>query len=133
MSALFGPVIQQGCVVANSNQARHHWIARGIGPFFIEAHIRPKGRYDNQPIQPELSATFAYSGDQQIEVMDQLMARSEHPVALMETVRDASTGGPTSSFPRATHTPNKQLPMPPLWHRGAQQRETQSVLSERAL
>ncbi len=71
MSALFGPVIQQGYVVPDIQEAMRHWIARGVGPFFIEEHIRPKGDYDGAPIQPDLSAAFAYSGDQQIEVIQQ--------------------------------------------------------------
>jgi catechol 2,3-dioxygenase-like lactoylglutathione lyase family enzyme len=71
MSALFGPVIQQGYVVPDIDVAIEHWVARGIGPFFIEAHIRPKGSYDGVEIQPDLSAAFAYSGDQQIEVIQQ--------------------------------------------------------------
>lgn len=71
MSALFGPVIQQGYVVPDIDAAIEHWVARGIGPFFIESHIRPKGSYDGVDIQPDLSAAFAYSGDQQIEVIQQ--------------------------------------------------------------
>jgi catechol 2,3-dioxygenase-like lactoylglutathione lyase family enzyme len=71
MSALFGPVIQQGYVVPDIQAAMRHWIARGIGPFFIEEHIRPKGEYDGHSIRPDLSAAFAYSGDQQIEVIEQ--------------------------------------------------------------
>jgi catechol 2,3-dioxygenase-like lactoylglutathione lyase family enzyme len=71
MSALFGPVIQQGYVVPDVQAAMRHWIARGIGPFFVEEHIRPKGDYDGERIQPDLSAAFAYSGEQQIEVIEQ--------------------------------------------------------------
>ena len=71
MSAIFGPVIQQGYVVPDIDEAIRHWIARGVGPFFIESHIRPPGEYDGQAIQPDLSAAFAYSGDQQIEVIQQ--------------------------------------------------------------
>lgn len=71
MSALFGPVIQQGYVVPDIHEAIRHWVARGIGPFFVEEHIRPAGEYDGRPIRPDLSAAFAYSGDQQIEVIQQ--------------------------------------------------------------
>ncbi len=179
MSALFGPVIQQGYVVPDVNEAMRHWIARGVGPFFIEAHIRPKGEYNGQPIQPDLSAAFAYSGDQQIEViqqhddsptiyrnylsehpdgglqhlatwvdsipdtltsladagqrytirqsynghayldaddapgvMIQLMARGEHLVALMETIREASVGwdGVTAPIRRIDWSSGKPIP-----------------------
>jgi hypothetical protein len=71
VSALFGPVVQQGYVVPDIQEAIRHWVARGIGPFFVEAHIRPKGEYDGSAIRPDLSAAFAYSGDQQIEVIQQ--------------------------------------------------------------
>jgi catechol 2,3-dioxygenase-like lactoylglutathione lyase family enzyme len=71
MSALFGPVIQQGYVVPDIHEAIRHWAARGVGPFFIEEHIRPPGEYDGVPIRPDLSAAFAYSGEQQIEVIQQ--------------------------------------------------------------
>lgn len=69
MSTLFGPIVQQGYVVPDLFEAVHHWLARGIGPFFVEEHIRPPGEFDGQPIQADLSAAFAYSGDQQIEVI----------------------------------------------------------------
>lgn len=71
MSFLFGPVVQQGYVVPDVHAAIRHWLARGVGPFFIEEHIRPAGSYDDAPTQPDLSAAFAYSGDQQIEVIQQ--------------------------------------------------------------
>ena len=71
MSRLFGPVVQQGYVVPDIGEAMAHWIERGVGPFFAEEHIRPPGELDGQPIAPDLSAAFAYCGDQQIEVIQQ--------------------------------------------------------------
>ena len=71
MSRMFGPVIQQGYVVPDIHRAIEHWLARGIGPFFIEEHISPPGECDGKPIVTDLSAAFAYSGDQQIEVIEQ--------------------------------------------------------------
>lgn len=105
MSALFGPVIQQGYVVPDIEQAMQHWIARGVGPFFVEKHIRPKGEYDGQAIQPDLSAAFAYSGDQQIEVIQHTMTRPPStattwpttPRAASSTWRSGSTTSPTRS------------------------------------
>jgi len=67
-----------------------HWIARGIGPFFIEEHIRPKGEYDGQDIQPDLSAAFAYSGDQQIEVIQQ---HDDDPTIYSEYLANHADGG----------------------------------------
>jgi len=71
MSTVFGDIIQQGYVVPDVYAAIDHWLARGVGPFFIEEHIRPPGECDGQPIQTDLSAAFAYSGNQQIEVIQQ--------------------------------------------------------------
>jgi len=71
MSFVFGPVVQQGYVVPEIQAAVSHWLARGVGPFFIEEHIRPPGLFDGSPTRPDLSAAFAYSGDQQIEVIQQ--------------------------------------------------------------
>ena len=71
MSRLFGPVAQQGYVVPDVEEAVAHWTLRGVGPFFVERHIRPPGEFDGEPIQPDLTAAFAYCGDQQIEVIQQ--------------------------------------------------------------
>jgi len=71
MSFEFGPIIQQGYVVPDIYAAIDHWLARGVGPFFIEEHIKPPGECDGRAIQTDLSAAFAYSGDQQIEVIQQ--------------------------------------------------------------
>lgn len=90
MSALFGPVIQQGYVVPDIDQAIEHWVARGVGPFFIESHIRPKGEYDGHQIQPDLSAAFAYSGDQQIEVIQQ---HDDAPTIYRDYLADHPGGG----------------------------------------
>lgn len=90
MSALFGPVIQQGYVVPDIQRAMAHWIARGVGPFFIESHIRPPGSYDGTVIQPDLSAAFAYSGDQQIEVIEQ---HDDAPTIYRDYLEHNSQGG----------------------------------------
>lgn len=90
MSALFGPVIQQGYVVPDIDAAMLHWVARGVGPFFIESHIRPKGEYDGEAIQPDLSAAFAYSGDQQIEVIQQ---HDDAPTIYRDHLADHPGGG----------------------------------------
>lgn len=69
MSKLFGPVVQQGYVVPDIQAAMNHWLARGIGPFFIE-HLRGyPGLVRGVEVILDLSAAFAYSGDQQIEVI----------------------------------------------------------------
>lgn len=70
MSNVFGGVVQQGYVVPDINEAIRHWIARGIGPFYME-HLKDfPGELDGKPVKLELKAAFAYSGDQQIEVIE---------------------------------------------------------------
>ena len=68
MSKLFGPCVQQGYVVPDIYRAMDHWLARGVGPFYIEEHISPPAQFDGQPFTPDISAAFAYCGDQQIEL-----------------------------------------------------------------
>ena len=71
MSKLFGPVVQQGYVVPDIDEAMQHWIARGVGPFYIEKHISPACEINGEKAKVDISAAFAYSGDQQIEVIVQ--------------------------------------------------------------
>ena len=76
MSKLFGAVVQQGYVVPDIDAAIRHWIARGVGPFFIE-HLRGIAAVvEGKPLKLELKAAFAYSGDQQIEVIQPLDAET---------------------------------------------------------
>jgi catechol 2,3-dioxygenase-like lactoylglutathione lyase family enzyme len=70
MSKIFGPVIQQGYVVPNVTEAIRHWLARGIGPFFVEQLEDFDAIVDGTPTKLDLTAAFAYSGDQQIEVIE---------------------------------------------------------------
>ncbi|HIF92712.1 MAG TPA: hypothetical protein EYQ60_06230 [Myxococcales bacterium] len=72
MSVLFGPTVQQGYVVPDLQAAMRHWIERGIGPFFFEELRGYTGLYQNEETQFDLDAAFAYSGDQQIEVIQPL-------------------------------------------------------------
>lgn len=72
MSVLFGPVVQQGYVVPDIQAAMRHWIARGVGPFFIE-HLREyPGVHGGAEATFDLDAAFAFSGGQQIEVIQPL-------------------------------------------------------------
>jgi catechol 2,3-dioxygenase-like lactoylglutathione lyase family enzyme len=72
MSVLFGPAAQQGYVVPDLQIAMEHWIARGIGPFFLEELRGYPGLYNGEETSFDLDAAFAYSGDQQIEVIQPL-------------------------------------------------------------
>lgn len=69
MSRLFGPVIQQAYIVPDIEDAMRHWLARGIGPFYIERHRQTRGRHDGQAMLADISAAFALSGEQQIELI----------------------------------------------------------------
>ena len=69
MSVLFGPVVQQGYVVPDVRAAIDHWLARGIGPFFVEELDDFEGVVEGKTVRLNLTAAFAYSGDQQIEVI----------------------------------------------------------------
>jgi hypothetical protein len=83
-------VIQQGYVVPDIYAAIDHWLDRGIGPFFIEEHISPEGSVDGQPFVSDISAAFAYSGDQQIEVIQQ---HNDAPSIYREYLANHPEGG----------------------------------------
>ncbi|MDG2277446.1 MAG: VOC family protein [Pseudomonadales bacterium] len=90
MSAFFGPVIQQGYVVPDVEVAMQHWLARGVGPFvFVDINDFP-GIYDDQPILAKMQAGFAYSGDQQIEV---ITPSPDHPSIYQDYLTESPCGG----------------------------------------
>lgn len=90
MSVLFGPVIQQGYVVPDIQAAMKHWIERGVGPFFIERLRGIPGTYRGKESKFNLDAAFAYSGDQQIEVIQPL---DDTPSIYRRYLEDHRTGG----------------------------------------
>jgi len=69
MSKLDGPFVQQGYIVSDIDAATQHWIARGVGAFYIEKHISPPCEINGVKAEVDISAAFAYSGDQQIQVI----------------------------------------------------------------
>lgn len=75
MSRFFGPISQAGYVVRDINQSIEHWATElGIGPFFRLDHARPDNyRYAGalQERGPDLTIALAYSGDLQIELIQQ--------------------------------------------------------------
>ncbi|MGI9326699.1 MAG: VOC family protein [Pseudomonadales bacterium] len=90
MSTLFGPVVQQGYVVPDVEAGMQHWLARGVGPFvFVDIADFP-GLYDDQPISAAMQAGFAYSGDQQIEV---IMPSLDHPSIYRDFLEQMPAGG----------------------------------------
>lgn len=90
MSQLFGPVVQQGYVVPDVELAMEHWLARGVGPFVFVDIKGFSGLYDGQPINAEMQAGFAYSGDQQIEVITPSVA---HPSIYQDFLEHQPMGG----------------------------------------
>jgi catechol 2,3-dioxygenase-like lactoylglutathione lyase family enzyme len=90
MSEMFGPVVQQGYVVPEVESAMQHWLARGVGPFaFVDIKDFP-GLYCDEPIMAEMQAGFAYSGDQQIEV---ITPSNEHPSIYQDFLNEVPQGG----------------------------------------
>ncbi len=90
MSNVFGGVVQQGYVVPDIEAAMKHWIARGVGPFYME-HLKDyPGELDGKPVRLELKAAFAYSGDQQIEVIEPI---GPVPSIYGEYLKDHADGG----------------------------------------
>ncbi len=90
MSALFGPVVQQGYVVPDVDAAIAHWLARGVGPFFVTDIADFPGSYDGEPIMAAMRAAFAYSGDQQIEV---ITPTGDHPSIYADYLAEHPQGG----------------------------------------
>jgi len=73
MSQLFGPANQLGYVVRDIEAAMRHWTqAMHIGPFYYVSRVPIVAlRYHGVESNPELSVAFAYSGDVQIELIQQ--------------------------------------------------------------
>ena len=69
MSRIFGPVIQQGYIVPDVKEAAKHWIAIGVGPFFLDEGLTLPGTYKGEKHEFGLTPAFSYSGDQQIELI----------------------------------------------------------------
>jgi len=90
MSTLFGPFIQQGYVVPDVRQAIKHWLARGVGPFFIEELRDYPALVDGEDVQLDITAAFAYAGDQQIEV---IQCDTPVPNIYREFLADHPSGG----------------------------------------
>lgn len=90
MSKLFGPVLQQGYVVPDAQAAMQHWLARGVGPFFVETLKNYPAIVDSKEVVVNLTAAFAYSGDQQIEVIQQ---DDTTPTIYLEFLEENPSGG----------------------------------------
>ena len=73
MRGLPGPIMQNGFVVRDLEAAVHFWAETfGVGPFFAMRHI-PFATcvYRGEPTDADLSVAIAYSGEHQIELVQQ--------------------------------------------------------------
>ncbi len=72
MSRFFGPAQQVGYVVENLDAALKRWTDIGVGPFFRLDHVPLSYfRVRGQDIHVDLSIALAYSGEMQIELIEQ--------------------------------------------------------------
>jgi len=73
MSRAFGPLMQNGFAVDDWRKAADHWInVMGVGPFFLMRHIEFEWcEFRGQPVELDLTVALAYSGEQQIELVQQ--------------------------------------------------------------
>jgi len=91
-TASLGSVDQLGYVVEDVEDAMRHWIdVLGVGPFhhFPEAAIQDL-YYRGEPTDARIAVGIAYSGDQQIELIQQL--NPEAPSAYREFLTERGPG-----------------------------------------
>ncbi len=73
MSRFYGPIMQNGYVVRDWRVAAQHWIdVLGVGPFFVMEHIGfERCEFRGVPAEIDMTVAIAYSGEQQIELVQQ--------------------------------------------------------------
>jgi hypothetical protein len=73
MSRYVGPILQNGYVVRDWRAAAEHWVdVYGVGPFFVMEHIEfATCNYRGTPSKIDMSVAIAYSGELQIELVQQ--------------------------------------------------------------
>jgi hypothetical protein len=69
MSKIYGPMIQQGYIVPDLQAGMAHWLARGVGPWYVIPAVTIDGLHYGKPTVCHITAAFACSGDQQIELI----------------------------------------------------------------
>ena len=70
---MLGPIIQNGYVVNDWREAAAHWAETlGVGPFFAMEHVQfAEVFYRGEPTDLDMSVAIAYSGEHQIELVQQ--------------------------------------------------------------
>lgn len=73
MSRRYGPILQNGFAVRDWRAAAEHWVTvLGVGPFFAMRHIEFDWcEYRGEPVDIDMSVALAYTGEQQIELVQQ--------------------------------------------------------------
>ncbi len=71
--ATLGPIMQNGFVVHDWREAAAYWAETlGVGPFFALEHVDfAECRYRGEPADIDMSVAIAYTGDYQIELVQQ--------------------------------------------------------------
>ena len=74
MQRMFGPIMQNGFVVEDLDAAIDHWVrVMNVGPFFVLEHIPFVDTFfRGEPLDIDLNVAIAYSGEIQIELIEQL-------------------------------------------------------------
>ncbi|WAJ36840.1 VOC family protein [Pseudomonas sp. GOM7] len=73
MDSCIGSVMQVAYLVPDLDEAIEHWARLGVGPFFVQRNVAyAEQTYRGQPTRFEISAAFAYFGDLQLELVQQL-------------------------------------------------------------
>ena len=91
MSRHFGPIMQNGFAVHDWQQAADHWVnVMGVGPFFVMRHIEFDWcEFRGEPVDLDLVVAIAYTGHQQIELVQQL---NDAPSIYTEFLQDNEPG-----------------------------------------
>lgn len=74
MSRIFGPIMQNGYVVRDLDAAMRHWVeGLGVGPFYVLPRVDfAETLFRGQKVDIQMAVASAYSGDLQIELVQQL-------------------------------------------------------------
>ena len=91
MSRHFGPLLQNGFAVRDWRAAAEHWVeVMGVGPFFLMDHIEFDWcEFRGEPVELDLSVAIAYTGGQQIELVQQ---HNDAPSIYTEFLADNEPG-----------------------------------------
>jgi catechol 2,3-dioxygenase-like lactoylglutathione lyase family enzyme len=65
-------MIQQGYIVPDLRAGMEHWLARGVGPWYVIPPFSLDALHYGKPTVCRITAAFACSGDQQIELITPL-------------------------------------------------------------